>query len=173
MKMLEKKIPRTRKKEVVERDNDVSNSSSMSVSAPVIPPRPYKLCMSSVFWCKLLVFKLNTWILAAHQILALTGINLQTKSVIVSCFSLFIRKFIEKLSLCFRALLSWLYCLKKSFDFSTWMSNNVGYTESLSMILRSCSICILIQHRTFAMIARKCPLILPSQTCIFMLVKYP
>nr|CAH0103828.1 unnamed protein product [Daphnia galeata] len=58
---MDKKIPKIKREKVPEKDNDVSNSSSISITGPTIPQRPYKL---------------------AHQILSLTGINLQTKSVI-------------------------------------------------------------------------------------------
>nr|CAG4635921.1 EOG090X00M6 [Eubosmina coregoni] len=55
------KRSKMKKERVIDRDNDISNSSSLSITAPAIPQRPYKL---------------------SHQILSLTGINFHTKSVI-------------------------------------------------------------------------------------------
>ena len=42
---MDKKIPKIKREKVPERerDNDVSNSSSISISGPTIPQRPYKL----------------------------------------------------------------------------------------------------------------------------------
>lgn len=40
---MDKKIPKVKKEKAPERDNDVSNSSSISISGPTIPQRPYKL----------------------------------------------------------------------------------------------------------------------------------
>lgn len=40
---MDKKIPKIKREKVPERDHDVSNSSSLSISGPTIPQRPYKL----------------------------------------------------------------------------------------------------------------------------------
>jgi hypothetical protein len=40
---MDKKIPKIKREKVPEKDNDVSNSSSLSITGPTIPQRPYKL----------------------------------------------------------------------------------------------------------------------------------
>ena len=40
---MDKKIPKIKREKVPEKDNDVSNSSSISITGPTIPQRPYKL----------------------------------------------------------------------------------------------------------------------------------
>ena len=53
---MDKKPPKTKKEKIPEKDNDVSNSSSVSVSGPTIPQRPYKLGINilnekHIFFC--------------------------------------------------------------------------------------------------------------------------
>ena len=40
---MDKKIPKIKREKIVEKDNDVSNSSSLSISGPTIAQRPYQL----------------------------------------------------------------------------------------------------------------------------------
>ena len=47
---MDKKIPKIKKDKFAEKDNDVSNSSSVSISGPTIPQRPYKLGISTIMF---------------------------------------------------------------------------------------------------------------------------
>lgn len=81
---MDKKPPKTKKEKIPEKDNDVSNSSSVSVSGPTIPQRPYKLGINILNEKHIFFVSITCFYFTAHQILSLTGINLQTKSIIVS-----------------------------------------------------------------------------------------